>query len=139
LHLRLDLGAELEHLEFLDEQPVEMVHPMPDVEDLEDLLPGRRVQRRQARRDEIGQLGRIHDVAGQGLQIVGQERRQRDDLLEVRLDVAHQRVDPGDPRLGSQAPQTQARRTAASRQCIRRSRTRPCAMRRKLPSGSDIL
>ena len=30
---------------------------------------------------------------GQRLQIVGQQRRQRHDLLEVRLDVARQRVD----------------------------------------------
>ena len=43
--------------------------------------------------DEIGEPARIGDVGGQRLQIVGHQRRQRDDLLEVRLDVALQRVD----------------------------------------------
>ncbi len=36
---------------------------------------------------------RLGDVRRQRLQVVGHQRRQRDDLLEVRLDVALQRVD----------------------------------------------
>ena len=32
-------------------------------------------------------------LAGERLQIVGEQRRQRHDLLEVRLDIAQQRVD----------------------------------------------
>ena len=46
-----------------------------------------------ARRDEVGQAARLRDVDGERLQIVGQQRRQRHDLLEVRLDVARERVD----------------------------------------------
>ena len=93
LHLRLDLRAELEDLELLDEQTVERVHPGADIERLEHLLLDRGPDRRQARGDEVGELARIGDVAGERLEIVGQERRERDDLLEVALDVALQGVD----------------------------------------------
>ena len=93
LHLRLNLRAELEDLELFDEQPVERVHPRADVERLEHLLLDRGPDGRQARGDEVGELAGIGDVAGERLQVVGQERRQRHDLLEVALDVALQRVD----------------------------------------------
>ena len=42
LHLRLDLRAELQDLELLDEDPVQAVHPRADVERFEHLLLGRR-------------------------------------------------------------------------------------------------
>ena len=93
LHLRLDLRAELEHLELLDQDPVQAVHPRADVERLEHLLLDRRADGRQARGDEVGEPARLGDVGGQRLQVVGQQRRQRHDLLEVGLDVAQQRVD----------------------------------------------
>ena len=93
LHLRLDLRAELEDLELLDQDAVQVVHAGADVERLEDFLLHRRADGRQRRGDEIGQPARLGDVHRQRLQIVGQERRQRDDLLEVRLDVAGERVD----------------------------------------------
>ena len=93
LHLRLDLRAELEHLELLDQHPVERVHPRPDVERLEDLLLHRGADGGQAGGDEVGELARVGDVGRERLQVVGQQRRQRDDLLEVALDVALQRVD----------------------------------------------
>ena len=93
LHLRLDLRSELEDFELLDQQPVQRVHPRADVERLEHLLLDRRADGRQARGDEVGELAGIGDVRRQRLQIVGQQRRQRDDLLEVALDVALQRVD----------------------------------------------
>ena len=48
LHLRLDLRAELEHLELLDEDPVQVVHPRADVERLEHFLLDGRADRRQA-------------------------------------------------------------------------------------------
>ena len=35
----------------------------------------------------------LGDVRRERLQVVGEQRRQRDDLLEVALDVALQRVD----------------------------------------------
>ena len=93
LHLRLDLRAELEDLELLDQDAVERVHAGADVERLEHLLLDRRADRRQARGDEVGELARIGDVGGERLQVVGQQRRQRHHLLEVALDVALQRVD----------------------------------------------
>ena len=52
-----------------------------------------RADGRQARGDEVGELARLGDVAGEGLQVVGQQRRKRHHLLEVALDVALQRVD----------------------------------------------
>ena len=38
LHLRLNLRAELEDLELLDQDPVQVVHPRADVERLEHFL-----------------------------------------------------------------------------------------------------
>ena len=38
LHLRLNLRSELEHLELLDEDPIQVVHPRADVERLEHFL-----------------------------------------------------------------------------------------------------
>ena len=93
LHLRLDLRAELEHLELLDQEPVEVVEAGADVERLEHFLLGRGRHRAQARGDEVGGPAGLGDVRGQRLQVVRHQRRQRDDLLEVDLDVALQRVD----------------------------------------------
>ena len=42
---------------------------------------------------EIGEPPRIGNVRGERLQVVGHQRRQRHDLLEIRLDVALQRID----------------------------------------------
>ena len=93
LHLRLDLRAELEDLELLDQQAVERIHPRPDVERLQDLLLHRGPERRQARGDEVGELAGIRDVAGERLQVIREQRRQGNDALEVALDVALERVD----------------------------------------------
>ena len=93
LHLGLDLRAELEHLELLDEDAVQLIHAGADIERIEHLLPGGRRQRGQARRNEVGQLAGLGDVPGQCLQLVGEERRQRDHLLKVVLYVSLQGVD----------------------------------------------
>ena len=93
LHLRLDLRSELEDLELLDQDPVQAVHPRADVERLEHFLLDRGADRAQARGDEVGEPARLRDVHRQRLQVVGEQRRQRHDLLEVALDVAQQRVD----------------------------------------------
>ena len=93
LDLRLNLRPELEDLELLDQDPVQTVHPRAHVERRENLLLDRRTDGGQARRDEIGELARIGDVGRERLKIVGEQRRQRDDLLEVALDVALQGVD----------------------------------------------
>ena len=58
LHLRLDLRAELEDLELLDQDPVQAVHARAHVERRENLLLDRRADGRQARGDEIGELAR---------------------------------------------------------------------------------
>ena len=92
LHLGLNLRTQLEDLQLLDQDAVEQVHARANVERLEDLLPRASRQRREARRDEIGELGRIDDVQREGLKVVRQQRGQRDDLLKVRLDVPLQRV-----------------------------------------------
>ena len=92
LHLRLDLRSELEDFELFDQQPVEHVHPGADVEHLENFLLDAGTDGREARSNEIGELAGIGDVPRQRLQIVGEQRRQRHDLLEVALDVALERI-----------------------------------------------
>ena len=93
LDLRLNLRAELEHFGFLDEQPVQQIEARAHVDGLEHFLLHRGGERRQARRDEVGEPSGLGDVHRQRLQIVRQQRRQRDDVLEVGLDVPLQRVD----------------------------------------------
>ena len=93
LHLRLDLGPELEDLELLDEDAVQGGHALAKVERLEHLLLERRRDRAQARRDEVGEPAGLGDVEGERLQVVREQRRKRHDLLEVRLDVPLHRVD----------------------------------------------
>ena len=140
LHLGLDLRPELEDLELLDQDPVQAVHPGADVERVEHLLLDRRADGAQARRDEVGEAAGLLDVDGKRLQIVGEQRRQRDDLLEVALDVAQQRVDL---EVVVVAQLVGSRRDLRARRygCIatissRRMRARPCTIRRRLPSGS---
>jgi hypothetical protein len=93
LDLRLNLRPELENLELLDQHAVERVHPRADIERVEDLLLHGGADRRQARRDEVGELAGLGDVRGQRLEVVGQQRRERHDLLEVALDVPLERID----------------------------------------------
>ena len=93
LHLRLNLRAELEHLEFLDQDSIEVVHPGADVERLEDLLLHRRADGGEARGNEVGEPAGLGDVGGERLQVVREQWRQRHHLLEVRLDVPGQRID----------------------------------------------
>ena len=93
LHLRLDLRSELEHFELLDQDPVQVVHPRADVERLQHLLFDRCADGRERGGNEVGEPARLGDVHRQGLQIVGEQRRERHDLLEVGLDVARQRID----------------------------------------------
>ena len=93
LDLGLDLRAQLEHFGFLDQEPVQQIEARAHVDGFEHLLLHRRAQRRKARRDEVGEPARLGNVHRQRLQIVGQQRRQRDDMLEVGFDVPLQRVD----------------------------------------------
>ena len=64
-----------------------------DVERRQDLLPRLGRNRSEARSDEVGQPPRLCDVHRQRLQVVRHQRRQRNDLLKVGLDVPLQRVD----------------------------------------------
>jgi len=89
----LNLRAELEDFELLDQDPIEVVHPRADVERFEDFLLDAGGDRRQRRGDEVGEPAGFGDVHRQGLQIVGEQRRQRHHLLEVRLDVAGEGID----------------------------------------------
>jgi hypothetical protein len=70
LHLRLDLGAQLEHLELLDEDAVQVRHPLPQVQRLEHFLLRRRADGAEARRDEVGQPPGLRDAEREGLEIV---------------------------------------------------------------------
>ena len=93
LHLGLDLRTQLEDLELLDQHAVQLLDPLANIERAEHLLLDRRLDGGQARRDEVGELAGVGDVAGQRLQVVGQQRRQGHHLLEVALDVALQGID----------------------------------------------
>ena len=92
LHLRLNLGAELQDFELLDQDAVQAVHARPDIKRLEHLLFDGRVDRRQARGDEVGKPPGIGNVGRQRLQVVREQRRERHDTLKVGLDVPEQRI-----------------------------------------------
>ena len=93
LHLRLNFRSELQYFQLLDEDAIQIVHPRADVERFEHFLLDGGRNRRQRRGNEVGEPSRLGDVHRERLQIVREERRQRHDLLEVRLDVPRQRVD----------------------------------------------
>ena len=93
LHLRLNLRPELEHLELLDQLPVQQIQAGAHVERGEHFLLGIGADGAEAGGDEVRQPPGLGDVDGERLQVVRHQRRQRDDLLEVRLDVALERVD----------------------------------------------
>ncbi len=93
LHLALNLRAELEHFELFDQQPVQQIEARADVERLQHFLLGFGRDGAEAGGNEVRQAARVGDVRGERLQIVGHQRRQRDDLLKVRLDVPLQRID----------------------------------------------
>ena len=93
LHLRLDLRAELEHFELLDQEPIQQIETLADVERLEHFLPRLGRDGTQTRGDEVSQAARFANVGGQRLQVVRHQRRDRHDLLKVGLDVPLQGVD----------------------------------------------
>ena len=76
LHLALDLRAELEDLELLDEQAVEQVETRTDVQRLQHFLLGLGGDGTQSRRNKVSQATRIGDVRRQRLQVVRHQRRQ---------------------------------------------------------------
>ena len=92
LDLRLDLRAELEHLELAVEDRRDLAQPRLDVALLEQplLLLGLQPERRG---DEVAEGARVLDVRGGDLQLLGQVRHEADDAAEQGLHVARQRFD----------------------------------------------
>ena len=94
LDLRLDLRAELEHLELAAQDRGDLTQPRPDVGELEQrlLLLGLQAQRRG---DEVRERARVLDVRGGELQLFGQIRDEPDHPCEEALDVPRERLDLG--------------------------------------------
>ena len=90
LHLGLDLGAQLLHLDLLGQKLVQLLQPVHDAGRFQQLLLVVGGQEGQRRSHKIHQPGRLLDVRGDGPQFVGERRRLGDDLLELLDDVAHQ-------------------------------------------------
>ena len=78
LDLRLDLRAELDHLELTAEDRRDRAQALLDVRGLEQLLLLLRLQAH-GRGDEVGEDGRVVDVRRGELQLLGQVRDRRDD------------------------------------------------------------
>jgi hypothetical protein len=93
LHLGLDFRTKLENLELLDQHPVQRVEARMHLPCLEHLLLHLRADGRQTRGDEVREPSGIGDVRGERLQVVGEERRERDHLLKIGANVPQQRVD----------------------------------------------
>ena len=91
LHLGLDLGAQLLHLDLLGQMLVQQLQPRRDAGRLQQLLLVVGGQEGQRGGDKIHQPARLLDVGGNRPQLVGERRRLGDDLLELRDHVAHQR------------------------------------------------
>ena len=92
--LRLDLRAELRHLDLAPEDRRDPAQPLLDVGRLEQLLPLVRLQP-QRRRDQVRERGRVVDVGGGELQLLRQVGRHPDDLRELLLHRPGQRLDLG--------------------------------------------
>ena len=94
LDLRLDLGAELDHLELAGEDLREVAQAGGDVDLLQQLLLllGRDPQ---GAGDQVGERRRVVDVGDRHLQLLGQVGDLLDDLREGALDVAGQRLQLG--------------------------------------------
>jgi hypothetical protein len=94
LNLRLDLRAQLEHLELPVQQPRDLPQTFLDVRQLEQLLLLVHLQA-QARRDEVAERARVLDVRDRQLELLGQVRDEPDDAREEVLDVPDQRLELG--------------------------------------------
>ena len=138
--LRLDLRAELRHLELAVQDQRDRAQALLDVDRLEQLLPllGLEAQRRG---DEVAERARVVDVRGRELQLLGQVRRQPDDAREQGLDVARQRLDLGRVRKRRPAP-PRARPTGTGSSCCALDEPHalePCTRIRSVPSGTLII
>ena len=93
LDLALDLVADLQHLQVLDQHLVQALEPGAHVERLQHLLLLRRGEAGQAGGDEVGQAARVLDVRGQGLQLVGEGGGELDHALEEPLRALGEGLD----------------------------------------------
>ncbi len=94
LHLGLDLGAELDHLELAGEDLGEVAQPLGDVDLLQQLLLLLGVDP-QGAGDQVAERRRVVDVGDRHLQLLRQVGDLLDDLREGALDVAGQRLQLG--------------------------------------------
>ena len=92
LHLGLDLGAELLHLDLLGQQLVQLIEPLDHAGGFEQYLLVVGGQEGQRRGDKVNQARGLLDVGRDGAQLVGEGGRFGNDLLELGYDVAHQRL-----------------------------------------------
>ena len=110
LHLVLDLAADLEHLEVLDQDLVDAVEADAHVEGLQELLALRGVERGQAAGDEVGESRRLLDVAGQGRELVGEGGGELDHALEEAERALGERLRSRSPgRTGTISPMSSMR------------------------------
>ena len=91
LHLGLNLGAQLLHLDLLGQVLVQELQPGSDVGRLQQLLLVVGGQEGKRRGYKINQAAGFLDVGGNGPQLVGERLGFRDNLLKLRDHVAHQR------------------------------------------------
>ena len=101
LHLGLDLGAKLLHFDFLGQVLVQQLQPINNAGGLEQLLLVVRGQEGKGRGNEVHQPAGLFDIGRDRAQLVGECRRFRDDLLELRHHVAHQRLEARNSVAGS--------------------------------------
>ena len=92
LNVRLNLGAELQHLHFPCQLPVQAFQPNLELKAFQDFLLFGTGERRKIGGDKIGKPARLIDIHHYGLQVIRQRRRKLHDLLEHRRHAANQRV-----------------------------------------------
>ena len=95
LHLGLDLGAQLLHLDLLGQELVQLLQPVHDARRFQQLLLLVRGEEGQRRCHKVHQPGRLIDVRGDRLQFVGKRRRLGNDLLKLPDDIPHQGFELG--------------------------------------------
>jgi hypothetical protein len=91
LHLRLDLGPELEHFELPVQDQERLAQTRLHVGELEQLLLLLGLQPHR-RGDEVAERARVLDGGGRELQLLREVGQQADHAREQRLDVARERL-----------------------------------------------
>ena len=92
-HFGLQAAAEFQDLDLAGEQLQQPLHPLPQVDRLQDLLALLERQSRHLRGNQVRQNVRILNVAGHALHLVRQVRRELHDAAEHLADFALERLD----------------------------------------------